>query len=350
MNCRILQQAVPALSILAGFDDPDPAESGSVALPYNKEVMDTSAFEALRQRAAWFEVPGRGKIRVTGEDRARLLHAMCTNHVQDLLPGTGCYAFFLTAQGRIVADANVFCLPDYLLLDTAGETKQPLMEHLEKYIIADDVAMHDFTADSATVVVEGPDAEAILTQLGAVPGRIPYSYVEWGVDARVAHCTWTGGPGYSVFLSKEAKRELTSNLADAGVPEASFEMAEALRIANGRPRFGVEITSANIPQETQQMHAVHFSKGCYLGQEIVERVRSRGHVNRLLTPVRATGPVAKGTKVSADGKDVGEILSAAATPDGFVAFAMLRAEALQSLLTADGVSLTPTVPRVRPAE
>src|ERR1700689_5891328 len=105
-----------------------------------------TGYEALRNRAAWLDLSARGKIRLTGEDRARLLHAMTTNHIQQLTPGTGCYAFFLSAQGRILSDVNVFCLADSILLDTESETSQTVYSHLDKYIIADDVTLQDETA------------------------------------------------------------------------------------------------------------------------------------------------------------------------------------------------------------
>ena len=115
-------------------------------------------YTALRERAAWLDLSARGKIRVTGEDRARLLHAMTTNEVAKLKPGEGCYAFFLNAQGRILGDANVLCFEDHLLLDTEPETCQKLFEHLDRYIIADDVSLEDQTERVATIAVEGPDA------------------------------------------------------------------------------------------------------------------------------------------------------------------------------------------------
>lgn len=306
--------------------------------------MDPNSFNALRQSAAFFDLSGRGKIRVTGEDRVRLLHAMCTNNVEKLQTGTGCYAFFLSAQGRILADAYVYSMPDYLLLDTEPEVRQPLIEHLQKFIIADDAELHDFTSATTTIALEGPKAEGVLSELGGLPGNLPYSLVEWG-HSQIAHCSYTGGPGFMIFTPTEQKAEIILKLQTAGAVEADPETVEAVRIANGRPRFGVEFSDANIPQETRQMRAVHFSKGCYLGQEIVERVRSRGHVNRLLTPVTVNGPApARGTKVMAGDKEVGEILSAAAMPgDAAAAFAMIRAEALtqRSALSAGGAPVTP---------
>ena len=307
--------------------------------------MNPTVYTAIREHAAYIDLTGRGKIRVSGEDRARLLHAMCTNHVQELQPGTGCYAFFLTAQGRIMADANIYCMPDYLLLDTEPDTKDRVLEHLEKYIIADDVSLNDFTDMTATVVVEGPAAEKGVSELGAAPGQIPYSFIECGPMCHLVHWTYTGGPGYTWFLPVEDKPALLQKLADLGVMQTDMATADAVRLENGRPRYGIEFTEANIPQETQQMHAVHFSKGCYLGQEIVERVRSRGHVNRVLTPIRLDGAAApeKGTKILSGEKEAGEVLSAAALPGGKIAgLAIVRAEALGgTLMTAAGAVVTP---------
>src|SRR5215472_16965253 len=110
-------------------------------------------YEALRNSAAWLDSSARGKIELTGEDRARLLHAMTTNHVQQLTPGAGCYAFFLNAQGRILADVNVLCRPDHFLLDLEPETREKIYQHLDRYIIADDATLEDITEQTATIAV-----------------------------------------------------------------------------------------------------------------------------------------------------------------------------------------------------
>src|SRR5271168_5291981 len=127
----------------------------------------TAGYEALMTSAALLDLSRRGRIRLTGEDRARLLHAMTTNHVQQLKPGDGCYAFFLNAQGRILGDVNLFCLEDHFLLDTEPETRHKLFEHLDRYIIADDVTLTDETDRLSTIAIEGPEAPAILTKIGA---------------------------------------------------------------------------------------------------------------------------------------------------------------------------------------
>jgi aminomethyltransferase len=299
------------------------------------EAMDEKAYRALHENAAWIDLSGRGKIRVTGEDRARLLHAMCTNHIEDLQPGSGCYAFFLTAQGRIIADAHVFCMPDHLLIDCEPESRAPLLEHLDKFIIADDVTLHDFTDATSTISLDGPLSQDLLESLGAVPAHLPGTLVEWG-RLQIAHKTYTGGPGYCIFVPAENKAELLEQL---GAPEADLQTADTVRLEYGRPRFGVDFGGTNIPHETGLLDAVHFSKGCYIGQEIVERVRSRGHVNRILTHLVIDGENVppRGAKVMGGDKEAGEIASAAfSLAKGMVfAFAILRAELVSGPLTVN---------------
>src|ERR1700712_5944163 len=128
----------------------------------------TPGLQALTDSAAIIDLSARGRIRVTGEDRARLLHAMTTNHVQQMKPGEGIYAFFLNAQGRIQADAFILCFEDHLLLDTEPETRRSLVEHLDRFIIADDAALNDITDQTFCLAVEGPNALAVA-QAAALP-------------------------------------------------------------------------------------------------------------------------------------------------------------------------------------
>jgi aminomethyltransferase len=303
--------------------------------------MDPQSYAALHERAAWIDLSGRGKIRATGDDRARLLHSMTTNHIQELLPGNGCYTFFLTAQGRIIADANIFCMPDYLLIDTEAETRQRVLEHLENFIIADDVIMRDFTDDYGTINIEGPQAEAVLQRFEVPTARLPYSFAEWS-RCEVAHVTYTGQPGYSFIFPVEQRDTVLGHLIGAGIPHADIATADVVRVENGRARYGVDIIDTTLPQETQIANAVHPSKGCYIGQEIVERVRSRGHVNKVIAPLDVQGSEAPafGAKVHADGKEVGVITSAAYSParQHVVALGTIRAEALTASLTVNGAS------------
>ena len=288
-------------------------------------------YEELRHGAAWVDLSGRGKIFATGRDRARLLHNLTSNHVKQLEPGQGCYAFLLTPQGRIQADLNIFCLPDRFLLDTEPETRQRVLDLIRKYIIADDVALEDASDRLCALGVEGPNAAAVLAAAGApVPGT-PWSHAAWE-DATVAAVSSTGQPGFRIFGPAERKQDLTVRLAAAGARPASAEAARVVRLENGVPRYGDDIFDTTLPQESRQMHALHFNKGCYLGQEIVERVRARGHVNRLLMPLRIEGeePLTPGTKLDASGVDAGEITSATFSPAEGKVVALAYVRALQA--------------------
>jgi folate-binding protein YgfZ len=254
----------------------------------------TAGYRALRESAAWMDLSARGKIRATGDDRARLLHAMSTNHIEQLRPGEGCYAFFLNAQGRILGDTNILCFEDSLLLDTEPETRVKLFEHLERYIIADDVTAEDETARIATIAIEGPDASRVLQAMGATLPEAPYHWLAWE-HRTVARISTTGPAGFLIFMSAAERDAFVSRLA---IPMAMAEDARTVRIENAHPRYGVEITERNLVQETGQLHAVHFNKGCYLGQEIVERVRSRAQIHRVLRRIEidTANPPAGGTK------------------------------------------------------
>ncbi len=268
-------------------------------------------YQDLRESAAWIDLSARGKIRLTGDDRARLLHAMSTNHVQQSKPGQGCYAYFLSAQGRILADANILCRPDEFLLDTEPETREKLYAHLDRFIIADDVTIEDVTDSMPVIAIEGPDAAAVLARIGAPVPENDNDSIQWET-ALVARLNYTGSHGYFIMGGPE----LRGRLAEAGVAEADLEAANVVRLEHAKPRYGDDLSERYLAQEANQMRALHFSKGCYLGQEIVERVRSRGQVHRRLLPVTidSTQPPAAGTKLQSGGKDAAEITSAAYSP------------------------------------
>jgi folate-binding protein YgfZ len=271
-----------------------------------------SGYQALRERAAWLDVSERGKLRATGQDRARLLHAMTTQHVEQMKPGEGAYAFFLNAQGRILADVNLFCFEDSFLLDTEPETRQKLFEHLDRYIIADDVALADETDATAAIAVEGPQALKLLESLGAPLPEAPYTWTAWG-SRSIARVSSTGAEGVCIFTTTGDKPALLAQLHVVG---ASEEDVRIVRLEHGRPRYGDEITERYLVQETAQLQAVSFTKGCYLGQEIVERVRSRAQIHRVLRRLELdiTEPPAPGVKLKNGDADAAEIASAAFSP------------------------------------
>jgi aminomethyltransferase len=254
---------------------------------------------------------------------------MSTNDVNRLEAFRGLYTFFLTAQGRIIADANIYNLGDTLWLDTEPETREKLLTHLDKYIIADDVTLEDETENWAIVAIEGPGALVVASQLGHELPKADFESKPWG-DGFAVRVAAAGGEGLRIFLPLAGKPELLAQLEKSGIPQAGPEEVKVVRLENGRARYGEDISERYLIQETQILSAVSFSKGCYLGQEIVERVRSRGQVHRLLTPIRIrrSEAPAPGTKLRAGDKDAGEITSAAFSPalNEVAALAYVRAE------------------------
>jgi tRNA-modifying protein YgfZ len=288
----------------------------------------TAGYDALTNGAALLDLSRRGRIRVTGEDRARLLHAMTTNHVQQMKPGDGIYAFFLNAQGRILTDAYVLCFEDHFLLDTGPETRQVLYGHLDQYIIADDVTLEDITEETFSLGLEGPKATDTAARCGMQAPHHRFAHVPAG-EFLVAAMSSTGSHGVRIYGPTRHKDEATATIEGAGAIAASEEDAETVRIENFVPRYGCDITEHTLPQETQQMHALHFQKGCYLGQEIVERIRSRGHVNRLLMGFRIESDLTlppTGTKLMLEGQPAGEVTSSAAAANAVFGLAYVRTQ------------------------
>ncbi len=259
----------------------------------------SQGYDALRGGAAWLDLSARGRITARGRDRARLLHNITSNEVKKMTPGAGCYAFLLNPQGRIQADLHLFCFADHFLIDTEPDLREKVQQLIRRYIIADQVELEDVTTQTAAIGVEGPLAESLPLPDGCT--KAPFSL--------------TGQPGYRIYCAAGEMPRIVGQLDTAGARPATPDDARVVRIENGKPRYGEDIRETSLPQETQQLHAVSFTKGCYLGQEIVERIRSQGHVNRKLVRMEIDGsePVAPGVRLMADGQEA-EITSSVYSP------------------------------------
>jgi folate-binding protein YgfZ len=278
----------------------------------------TSEINALLTGAAIAPLDQTGWIRVTGEDRVRWLNGMVTNSIQDLAPGQGCYNFVLNAQGRIQGDLTAFALEDSILLEIARDQIESLTAYLDRFIIMDDVELADISDQRRGLLFAGPKAAAHLLE-NRVPAISPMhrETVRWRsawVDVHHAYSPLV--PRYELWSDPETIAALSNTLAAVGTTMISAEALEHLRILSGTPRYGTDIrnseTARDLPQETAQTRALHFSKGCYLGQEIVERIHSRGAVHRTFTGFELTGTLPPtGTALTAEGKSVGELTSVA---------------------------------------
>jgi folate-binding protein YgfZ len=281
---------------------------------------------AARETVALLDTNYRATIFMTGPDRVRFLNAIATNDVQSLKEGDGSIGLLLNPQGHILAEIESYALADRFLLLTHVSSRQRALEWLDKYIIMDDVTLEDSTERLGSLSLEGPRTAALLKEvcgleLEAMPElahcEIPLS----GMHVRAIRRSHFGGIGMELVVERAALPALWPTLLDAvkcsGGAPVGYAAINALRLEAGIPWFGYDFDEKCIPHEAA-LEGTHisFTKGCYTGQEIVERVRSRGHVNRRRVSLEfsgATAPAA-GTKLTAGGKDAGHVTSAAYSP------------------------------------
>ncbi len=274
---------------------------------------------ALLHTVAVSRLEQTGWIRVIGDDRVRWLNGMVTNSIQQLNDGEGAYNFFLNAQGRIQGDATVFAEPEALLIETASSLIPSLITFLDRFIIMDDVELADVTNTKLGLQIAGPRAASVLASVGFnIAGLEPLAArtISWNdAPTTIIHAYSPLVPKFELWTDPETTQKLAEELQNAGAASFEAESLEWLRILEGTPLYGVDIRDRELPQETGQTRALHFNKGCYLGQEIVERIRSRGNVHRTFSGFRLQGhlPVS-GATLEADGKKIGELTTVAAIP------------------------------------
>ncbi len=301
-------------------------------------VESTSQLEALLTAAAFAPIHNVGWIRVTGSDRVRWLNGMVTNSIQALKPDEGCYNFFLNAQGRIQGDCMAWLQEDGILLQTAADRVASLIASLDRFIIMDDVELTP-VANRAGLLLLGGLAGKSLQMLG-LPMPEGLATITWQGEAVTLLPAYDAVERFELWSDAATLGLITESLRHAGATEFTPSNLEHLRLLEAMPLYGTDIRDKELPQETGQTRALHFSKGCYLGQEIVERIRSRGQVNRLFQAFTLTGDVPPvGTALMANEKPVGELTSVAdVAGHGILALGYVRREALDSklLLTYPG--------------
>jgi folate-binding protein YgfZ len=292
--------------------------------------------EALAKAAAAHDLGWMRRVSVRGEDRFRWLSGMVTNTVNDLPANTGAWNLVLNAQGRIQGDLTVWRDGDALELEIAADQFEKLIAHLDHFIIMDDVELvaRDPAAET-TVGLTGPEARAVLVRMGLpVPSEpMTWQRVEWnGLDLRIYRSYSTLADHFEISTPLAGLTLVWRGLSTAGATPVGAAALEAFRVAEGIPLYGIDIAERDLPQETSQTRALHFNKGCYLGQEIVERIRSRGNVHRHLRQLEIDGSApAIGAELLLDGAPVGVITSAAEISLGGktrrFALGMVRSEA-----------------------
>ena len=271
----------------------------------------------LRSGCGVYDLGYRAKILLKGADRVRWLNGMVTNNIRDLAVDQGAYAFLLNPQGHILGDLYAYNRGEFIVVDTDRSQAEKIVDTFDHYIIMDDVEVVNLSDELTALGIGGPKSGEVLERAGfAIPEMraLQATSLKWnGHDCAVVRGEDQAGVSYEIWIGADHARELWDALRSAGAAAVGSEALELRRIVAGIPRYGVDIRERDLPQETEQARALNFNKGCYVGQEIVERIRSRGAVHRKFSGFVMEGavPVAAGTKIVAGEKEVGEVTSAA---------------------------------------
>ncbi len=293
--------------------------------------------EALHRGCGVYDLGFRAKLTITGGDRVRWLNGMVTNNIRDLAAGHGVYAFLLNPQGHILGDLIAYNRGESIVVDTDRSQVEKILATFDHYIIMDDVEVKNVSDEMKVLGIAGPRAREIARAAGIeIPKVAPLQIFDatCTCNCDCTKCTCVRGEdqefeSYELWVNPgDAKKTWDALIAHGATPVGS-EAQELLRIKLGIPLYGVDIRERDLPQETEQARALNFNKGCYIGQEIVERIRSRGAVHRKFTGFLAEGgePLLAGSKIVLGEKEVGEITSAAVVSGHSLGLGYLRREA-----------------------
>jgi len=320
----------------------------------------SSAYQAARERAASIDRSSRGRIVVSGNDRATYLQGLLTNDIVALKAGSGCYAAYLTPQGRMISDLWVYEIGDLLLLSLPDvETKNTVLAKLDQFIFSEDVQLGDVTGAFAQIAVVGPAAAPIVAALlgesaervGALGEHACFRAAIAGGAAIVTRVTDTGQPGFDVYVEAAGLPALEAALASGGVPELDAATADVLRVEAGVPMFHRDMDEDTIPLEPGiEARAISMNKGCYVGQEVIVRVLHRGHgrVAKKLVGLTLEGDAvpSRDAQVKHGDQQVGAVTSAVRSPalNRSIALAYLQRDCLEAgtAVTVDGATAVVT--------
>lgn len=288
------------------FGQPMPARFGELEREWR----------AARDSAAVLPAGFRCLIAASGEDTAVFLHGMLSNDIKGLVPGSGAYTALLTQSGKLVADLRVYREEKRILLDTLAHRRPAVIEALDRLIVADDVEL-TAPAENPLLILEGPHCEPTLSRiLGPLPDdRAPHRH--WragfeGMSVSVMQVSELRGRGFMLCGPADLGAPLFEAACSAGAVPVGTEVLDILRVESGVPWYGRDMSENDLVMEIGLNEALSFTKGCYLGQEVVERIAARGHVNRRLMGLLVDGELVppRGARLLADGREVGLVTSA----------------------------------------
>jgi aminomethyltransferase len=309
------------------------SETTTAAIP----EADLRAYTATYEGAALYASEARGRVLMRDRDRAALLHRLSTNQIERLTPGQGTDTVLTTPIGRIIDLLSVYVLEEALLLVTSPGRGAAIFSHLRKNIFFNDkVKVEDATASLGQLTLYGPRAAELLAGRGLPGAALPargVAVAAWaGAPLYVATCSPLGGGGYWLIAPPDTLGDLAAALRADGAHTLDEATHEVLRVEAGQGAFGRELSPEYIPLETGLWDAVSFTKGCYVGQEIIARMESRGRLAKRLRglrfaapPALQTEPTAPLAKLDAEGKEAGDLTSVVVSPRyGLIGLAYVR--------------------------
>jgi glycine cleavage system T protein len=297
-------------------------EQDGWALPASYED-ELAEYKAVREGGAGLiDLSSRGLVEVSGTEAMQFLNGLITNDVKTLEEGAWMLAAFPNAQGRLIAFARVLRRGDSYLFDTEAATHAPVLKTLERFTLAGDFRVRDLTGDVAQLSVQGARAAQVIaatfSEEAAQVERWRIHAAEWnGQTVHLIRATHTGEDGFDLFISAEQAPSLWDAMIERGAHAVGFDALETLRIEAGLPRYGLDMDESNVVTETGLIDAVSYTKGCYIGQEIIARIHWRGHVAKQLAGLsfEDEGEVARGASVkSTDDKEIGRVTSSTFSP------------------------------------
>jgi len=299
-------------------------------------------YSALQDSVGLVDLSFRGRLCLLGADRVRLLHGQVTNDIQALKTGQGCYAAFTSPKGRMQADVHVYALAEELLLDVEPGLTPSLIQRLDHYIVADDVQAVDVAEHYGLFSLQGPKALEVPGLLDPGLTLPPQSHgIVHRPDPGLGDLYWvnharTGGQGVDLFVPAAAMGMVWDKLCLAvrslGGRPVGWSALDLARIEAGIPRFGVDIDESHLPPEAGlDRNGISYTKGCYIGQETIARIRTYGQVTKALRGLRfePTAPLpARGDKIIHQGREVGSLTSVIQSPrcGGPIALGYVRKE------------------------
>ncbi len=289
-------------------------------------------YQAIKSGAGYCRLDDRILIRVSGDDRVSFLHGMCTADIKGMRPEQVAPALFVTERAHIIRDFYVYALDDALLLEIERDAWPDVRAHLEKFLVADDVEMEEQEA-LAVIDCEGPASAASLGAAGLLTAPlapwccVPSDGPSDTPSRLIAHLPRLGDPAFTILVERPAVATILMQLAAAGLIELGIEACEIVRIEHGLARVGIDTNDKTLALEVRCEAAISFNKGCYIGQETIERATARGGIKRRLCGLRIQGDRAPavGASIMLADKPVGLLTSVAESPiHGLIGLAILH--------------------------